>query len=78
MEITDVRTLCLSREHEPEFIWLSGESRALKADCPIIILETDGGIEDIGEPSTYGPPPALKERTQIVRSQLIGEDPEDL
>ena len=77
MKITDVRTLCLSRKHEPELIWFSSEFRVFKADCPIVIIETDGGLQGISEPSTYGDPPALKERAEALKYQLIGEDPED-
>jgi len=77
MKITDVRTLCLSRKHEPELIWFSSEFRAFKADCPIVIIETDGGLQGISEPSTYGDPPALKERAEELKHRLIGEDPED-
>jgi L-alanine-DL-glutamate epimerase-like enolase superfamily enzyme len=77
MKITDVRTLCLSRKHEPELIWFSSEFRAFKADCPIVIIETDGGLQGISEPSTYGDPPALKSRAEELKYQLIGEDPED-
>lgn len=77
MKITDVRTLSLSRKHEPELIWFSSEFRVFKADCPIVIIETDNGLQGISEPSTYGNPPALKERAEQLKYQLIGEDPED-
>ena len=77
MKITDVRTLCLSRRHEPDLVWFSSEFRVFKADCPIVVIETDGGIQGISEPSTYGYPPALRERAEALKQKLIGEDPED-
>ena len=77
MKITDVRTLCLSRRHEPDLIWFSSEFRVFKADCPVVVIETDGGIQGISEPSTYGYPPALRERAEALKYKLIGEDPED-
>ena len=77
MKITDVRTLCLSRRHEPDLVWFSSEFRVFKADCPIVVIETDGGIQGISEPSTYGYPPALRERAEALKYKLIGEDPED-
>ena len=77
LKITDIRTLCLSHKHAPEDIWFSSDFRVFKADCPIIIIETDGGIQGVSEPSTYGYPPALKERAEALKPQLLGRDPED-
>ena len=77
MKITDVRTLCLSREHEPDLIWFSNEFRVFKADCPIVIIETDAGIRGISEPSTYGFPPDLARRANQLKHTFVGSDPED-
>ena len=77
LKITDIRTLCLSHKHAPEDIWFSSDFRVFKADCPIIIIETDGGIQGVSEPSTYGYPPALKERAEALKPQLLGRNPED-
>lgn len=77
MKITDVRTLCLSREHEPDLIWFSNEFRVFKADCPIVIIETDAGIRGISEPSTYGFPPDLAMRANQLKHTFVGSDPED-
>ena len=75
MKITDVRTLCLSRPHEPEVEWFSSQFRVYKADCPIVIVETDEGVHGISEPSTYGDPPRIRERIDRLKSNLIGRDP---
>lgn len=57
MKITDIRTLCLSRSHEPERQWFSATFHVEKADCPIVIIDMDVGLQGIAEPSTYGDPP---------------------
>ena len=62
MEITSVETLCLSRLHEPERQWVTASMRAVKADCAIVIIETDTGLRGIAEPSAYGTPPRIRER----------------
>ena len=77
MKITNVRILSLSRRHEPERVWASATFRVAKADCSITIIETDDGLCGIGEPSAYGVPPVIAERTAALASQLISKDPED-
>lgn len=77
MKITDIRTLCLSRPHEPELEWFSDRFRVYKADCPIIIIETDAGIRGISEPSTYGNPPMIRERVQELKPGLVGREVDD-
>ena len=44
MKITDIRTLSLSRPHEPELQWYSATFHVPKADCSICIIETDEGL----------------------------------
>ena len=55
MKITDIRALCLSRPHEPEREWFSDTFHVYKADCPIVIIETDAGVQGISEPSSALP-----------------------
>ncbi len=75
MRITDLRTLCLSRSHEPELEWFSSQFRVYKADCPIVVVETDEGVTGIAEPSTYGDPPRIRDRIDGMKPDLIGRDP---
>ena len=77
MKITDIRTLCLSRPHEPERQWFSASFYVEKADCPIVIIDTDAGLQGIAEPSTYGDPPVIRQRLDALKPSLIGRDPLD-
>ena len=77
MKITDIRALSLSRQHEPEREWASSTFLVRKADCSIIIIDTDEGISGIGEASAYGVPPAIKEKTAGIKARFVGEDPAD-
>ena len=77
MKITDIRTLCLSRPHEPDRQWFSATFHAEKADCPIVIIDTDAGLQGIAEPSTYGDPPVIRQRLDALKPSLIGRDPLD-
>ncbi len=74
MKITDIHTLCLSRPHEPELEWFSHRFRVYKADCPIIVIDTDAGIQGISEPSTYGKPPLIRERIESLKPTLVGRE----
>ena len=78
MKITDIRSLSLSRRHEPERVWASATFRVSKADCAIAIIETDEGLCGIGEPSAYGVPPTIRDRTEALKPGLIGRDPTDV
>ena len=62
MKITDIRTLSLSRTHEPKRQWYSATFHVPKADCSICIIETDEGLQGIAEPCAYGVPPAIAAR----------------
>jgi L-alanine-DL-glutamate epimerase-like enolase superfamily enzyme len=77
MRITGLETLCLSRIHEPEHQWITSRYRTIKADCAIIIVHTDGGIEGIGEASAYGWPLMIRDWVNWFAPALIGRDPED-
>ncbi len=75
MKITDIRALSLSRQHEPEREWASATFHVRKADCSIVIVDTDEGISGIGEASAYGVPPVIKERIAAIKPRLVGKDP---
>lgn len=77
MKITKIETLCLSRAHEPEQQWLTSTVRAIKADCAIVIIDTDEGLQGIAEPCAYGVPPYIKEEVNRLSEGLIGRDPTD-
>ena len=77
MKITDIRTLSLSRAHEPERQWYSATFHVPKADCSICIIETDEGLQGIAEPCAYGVPPAIAARIAELKPALIGRDPRD-
>ena len=75
MKIVDIRTLCLSRAHEPERQWATAGALVCKADCAIVVIETDGGLCGISEPSAYGTPPVIRQRVDELKADLIGRDP---
>ena len=77
MKITDIRMLCLSRPHEAEAIWFSSKFRVFKADCPIVMIETDEGIQGISEPSTYGNATYMRQRLEEMKPRLVGKDIDD-
>ena len=75
MRVTGVRTLCLSRIHEPERMWLTSNFRAVKADAAIVVIETDEGLVGIGEASPYGQPRMIESWVRRLEPQLVGADP---
>lgn len=77
MKITSLHTLCLSRPHEPERQWITAKYRTIKADCAIVVIETDGNLRGIGEPCAYGDPPKIKARVAELAKDLVGKDPAD-
>lgn len=77
MRITKLTTLCLSRMHEPENQWIVGGIRTIKADCAIIVIDTDDGITGIGEACAYGVPNLIKGWVDFLSPLLIGRDPLD-
>lgn len=74
MKITDIRALALSRRHEPEREWASATFHVRKADCSIVIVDTDEGIYGIGEASAYGVPPVIKEKIDTIKPRFVGKD----
>lgn len=77
MKITNVETLCLSRMHEPERQWMTSQYRTIKADCAIIIITTDEGIQGIGEACAYGWPLQIRRWVEWLKPELINRDPQD-
>jgi len=75
MKITDVRALSLSRPHEPERQWRTASVYVPKADCSILIIDTDEGLQGISEPCAYGVPPEIAARVEGLKPDLLGRDP---
>jgi L-alanine-DL-glutamate epimerase-like enolase superfamily enzyme len=75
MKITKVRTLTLSRMHEPWRQWITAAFRVVKADCVIVIVETDSGLTGIGEASPYGEPLLVADWVDWLATDLMGRDP---
>ena len=75
MKITKISMLCLSRPHELERQWVTSRMRIIKADCAIVIVETDEGLTGIGEACAYGGPLLMKEWVQWYAPTLVGRDP---
>lgn len=78
MKITKLETLCLSRLHEPERQWITARYRTIKADCAIVVVSTDEGIQGIGEASAYGVPTRIQEWVAWLAPTMVGRDPADL
>ena len=77
MKITRIQTLCLSRPHELDRQWVTARSRIIKADCAIVIIETDEGLTGVGEACAYGQPLIMREWVQWYGPLLVGRDPTD-
>ena len=77
MKITKVETLCLSRLHELERQWFTARYRTIKADCAIVIIDTDEGLQGIGEACAYGQPYQIRDWVSWFTPELVGKDPTD-
>ena len=77
MKITKLETICLSRLHELERQWLTSRYRTIKADCAIVIIHTDEGVQGIGEASAYGRPLLIREWVDWLAPEMIGKDPQN-
>lgn len=77
MKITGMRTLCLSRPHEPEQQWATSTVVVPKADCAIVVVDTDAGVQGIGEACAYGDPPRIRAEVDRLAAGLVGRDPLD-
>jgi len=69
-----VSTLCLSRPHEPERQWFTATQRTVKADCALVVLETDEGLCGVGEASAYGVPTQIRDWVSFYTPDLLGRD----
>lgn len=77
MKITKIETLCLSRPHELERQWITARYRTIKADCAIVVIHTDEGLQGIGEASAYGWPRLIQGWVDWLAPTLVGKDPQD-
>lgn len=77
MKITKMETLCLSRMHEPERQWVTAKYRTVKADCAIVVVSTDEGVQGIGEACAYGNPLMIKDMVAWMSRLMVGRDPTD-
>ena len=77
MKITKLTTLCLTRLHERERQWITARYRTVKADCAIVVIETDDGQTGIGEASAYGWPNQIAGWVEWLSPLLVGKDPTD-
>lgn len=77
MKIISLHTLCLSRMHEPERQWFTSTFRVVKADCAIVVIETDAGVTGIAEACAYGGPLQIRRWVERYAPLLIGRDPLD-
>lgn len=75
MRIINVETLCLSRPHEIDRQWFTSRTRALKADCAIVKINTDEGLVGIGEACAYGAPSLISKAVEWLSLGLVGADP---
>jgi L-alanine-DL-glutamate epimerase-like enolase superfamily enzyme len=76
-KITRLETLCLSRLHEPGRQWMTSRYRTIKADCAIVVIYTDAGLQGVGEASAYGGPLLIREWVTWLAAEIIGHDPRD-
>lgn len=74
MRITGIRTLSLSRMHERERQWFTATYRTVKADCSIVIIQTDSELFGIGEASAYGGPAEISDWVSWLSPELVGQD----
>lgn len=77
MKITALRSVLLSRLHEPERQWFSSTFRSIKADGVAVVVETDAGLSGIGEACAYGGPVQIAEWVAFYQPELAGKDPAD-
>jgi len=77
MKITKLETICLSRPHEPERQWFTASYRTIKADCTIVVVHTDEGVQGIGEACSYGSPPQIREWVDWLAPTIVGKTPMD-
>ncbi len=77
MKITHVKTLILSRLHQPHEQWFSATFRTVKADCALVVISTDAGLTGIGEACAYGGPEQIRDWVAFLSEGLLGANPLD-
>jgi L-alanine-DL-glutamate epimerase-like enolase superfamily enzyme len=75
MKITQIQTLLLSRMHEPARQWFTASGRTIKADCVIVLIQTDEGLSGLGEACPYGDPVLIKQTVAWLAPELVGRHP---
>ena len=73
IKISSVKSLLLSRAHEPEKAWGTGVVRAIKADAYLLVVETNQGHTGYGEIVTYGGSPIIKSWIDWFENQVVGK-----
>ena len=74
MKITAVRTLCGTRLHSREDQWITDRYRSIKADIAVVVIDTDGGVQGIGEACSYGNPLQIADWVRWFAPTLIGSE----
>jgi L-alanine-DL-glutamate epimerase-like enolase superfamily enzyme len=77
MKITSIETLCLSRPHELERQWVTARFRVIKADCAIVVVHTDEGVDGVAEACAYGHPLIIRDWVRWLSRDLIGCTPQE-
>jgi len=77
MRVTSVRTLCGTRLHAREDQWFTDRFRSIKADIAVVVLETDDGVQGIGEACSYGNPLQIADWVEWFAPTLVGMDVDD-
>ncbi|MBS7609673.1 mandelate racemase/muconate lactonizing enzyme family protein [Candidatus Bathyarchaeota archaeon] len=81
MMIKVLETILLShpvpKEHQLNWDGRAYGQRVLKNDMMIVRIETDDGIEGIGEPSVYGNPKLMETWLRDHKAMFLGKDPFD-
>jgi len=70
--VSSVRTLCLSRAHEPSRQWATYDQRVVKADCALVLVELDDGRVGVGEACAYGVPSVIADWVDWLGRALVG------
>jgi L-alanine-DL-glutamate epimerase-like enolase superfamily enzyme len=70
--ISSVRTLSLSRPHELSRQWSTYDQLVVKADCALVLVETDRGHFGVGEACAYGVPSVIADWVEWLGRALVG------
>jgi L-alanine-DL-glutamate epimerase-like enolase superfamily enzyme len=70
--IVGARAIALSRPYERDEQWFTLRFRAIKADCALVVVETDDGMVGVGEACAYGNPRLIGQWIDRLEPSLIG------